>query len=167
MWFLRVMLAILGLVQIASGAMYFVAPHTAVGMFGITSFPDGFGFVLATAGGRSIGYGIGLLAAARRPWSHRLWINVMLGIQIVDFVSVTAYLAQGGLSMHKVGPFALLPVLWIVILGWTSLRSRRTPIADCDDPIRERVPRVRRSDRGTPDVVSAPTLNSVARCKRP
>jgi hypothetical protein len=121
------MLVVLGIIQIVSGTMYLATPSAAVAaMLGVeTPAPPWVCFALATAGARSVGYGIGMLAAARAPWCHQLWINTMLGIQIVDFIAILLYRADGTLTLRHLGPAAALPLLWVVILGWTSLRSRK------------------------------------------
>jgi hypothetical protein len=126
MRFLRVMLVVLGIIQIVSGTLYLATPSAAVAaMLGVqTAAPPWLCFVLATAGARSVGYGVGMLAAARTPWRHQLWINTMLGIQIVDFLAILMYRADGNLTLRHLGPTAALPLLWVVILGWTSLHSR-------------------------------------------
>lgn len=125
MRFLRVALAVLGIIQIANGIIYLAAPSSVATMLGVgTAAPHWVDFVLATCGARNIGYGIGLLVAARTPRRHQLWITAMLAIQIIDFVAALAYIADGSLPLQHVGPLAALPLLWVVVLGGVYLRSR-------------------------------------------
>jgi len=90
-------------------------------------------FSNGTAGARFIGYGIGMFAAARAPSRHRVWINTMIAIQAVDFLATLGYLANGVLPAHHFALTLWLPLLWVVLLSWASLRSRTAAEPDSVD----------------------------------
>ncbi|OBB81471.1 hypothetical protein A5760_16430 [Mycobacterium colombiense] len=121
----RAILATVGIIQIICGTMYLARPTAVGAMLGAASAaPPWVNFVLATAGARFIGYGIGMLAAAKAPPRHQLWITTMLGIQSVDLVATLIYVANGSLPDRHFLFGAALPLLWVGLLGWVSLRIR-------------------------------------------
>ncbi|OBH11971.1 hypothetical protein [Mycobacterium sp. E1747] len=121
----RALLAVIGIIQIICGASYLARPGAVAATLGAASAaPPWVAFVLATAGARFIGYGIGMLAAAKDPPRYRLWITTMLGIQSVDLVATLIYVANGILPARHILPGAALPLLWVGLLGWVSLRIR-------------------------------------------
>jgi hypothetical protein len=121
----RVALTLIGITQIGYGALFVAAPNSVAGVLGLQAgAPPWVNWLLVTAGARYIGYGIGMFAAARSPGRHRLWINMMIAIQAVDFIAIVAYLANGALPFDRVAPKAWLPLLWIALLGWASWASR-------------------------------------------
>lgn len=128
MRFVRAALIIVGIIQIGTGALYLAAPAAVTAMLGVPpAAPPWLGFVLATAGARFIGYGIGMLAAARSPYQHLLWIDTMIALQAVDFIAVLFYLANKTLPAQHFAPSVALPMLWVVLLGWIRVRIHRTP----------------------------------------
>lgn len=121
----RALVAVIGIIQIICGATYLGYPSAVGAMLGVTSAaPTWVAFVLATAGARFIGYGIGMPAAAKDPTDYRLWITTMLGIQSVDLLASLIYVANGTLPARHFLPGAALPLLWVGLLGWVSLRIR-------------------------------------------
>ncbi|WP_374023717.1 hypothetical protein [Mycobacterium sp. HNNTM2301] len=119
----RSLLIVIGVIQIICGAIYLAVPSAVGAMLGVTAAaPPWVGFVLATAGARFIGYGIGMFAAAKNPPRYRLWLTTMLGIQCVDLVASLIYAANGILPTRHFLPGAALPLLWIGLLGWVNLR---------------------------------------------
>ena len=125
---LRATLIVIGIIQIACGAMYLAAPGAVAGSLHLQpAAPPWVNWLLATAGARFIGYGIGMFAAARAPWRHRVWINTMIAIQAVDFIATAAYLANGVLPLGHVAAGLVLPWLWIAVLGWGRRRAPTAP----------------------------------------
>ncbi|AKP56659.1 hypothetical protein PP568_19730 [Mycobacteroides abscessus] len=124
----RITLIIVGAIQIATGMEYLTRPAMVAAMLGVAvQVPPWVNFSLIVAGARFIGYGIGMLAAARSPRRHRLWIYTMLGIQLTDFIAAAAYLAVGSLPRDHLGPAIALPLLWVLLLGWIAVYIRKTP----------------------------------------
>jgi hypothetical protein len=121
----RALLIVVGISQIICGAIYLARPPAVGAMLGVApAAPPWVAFVLAMAGARFICYGIGMLAAAKAPPRHHLWITTMLGIQSVDLVATFIYVANGILPARHFLPGAALPLLWVGLLGWVSLRIR-------------------------------------------
>jgi hypothetical protein len=132
MRFMRATLITLGVVQILFGAMLLATPATLPALFHLRpAAPDWVNWVLAMSAARFIGYGIGMFVAARAPWRNRGWIDTMIAIQVVDFLATAGYLAAGVLSVRRVAPAVVPPLLWIAVLGWARLRARTaaTPIS--------------------------------------
>ncbi|ORW08171.1 hypothetical protein [Mycobacterium kyorinense] len=128
MYFVRVTLIIVGLIQIVNGAMYLAAPAAVTAVLGVlTPAPPWVGFILATAGARFVGYGIGMLAAARSPREHKLWIDTMIAIQALDVIATLWYSANGALPAGHIQAGTALPLLWVVLLGWIGVGMHRSP----------------------------------------
>ncbi len=129
MRFVRATLIIVGIIQIGAGAIYLATPAATTAMLGVApQAPPWFGFVSATAGARFIGYGIGMLAAARSPHQHVLWIDTMIAIQAVDLIAVLVYRANGSLPAQHFAASVVLPLLWVILLGWIRVRIHRTTL---------------------------------------
>jgi hypothetical protein len=131
---LRATLIVIGIIQISCGAMYLVTPGAVAGSLQLQpAAAPWVNWLLATAGARFIGYGIGMFAAARAPSRHPVWINTMIAIQAVDFLATLGYLANGVLPAHHFALTLWLPLLWVVLLSWASLRSRTAAEPDSVD----------------------------------
>jgi hypothetical protein len=119
---LRVTLIFIGIVQIACGAVFLVFPAATTTLFGVQpGAPAWVNYLLATAGARFIGYGIGMFVAARAPWRNLAWIDTMIAIQAVDLVATLAAVVDGVLPVRHAALTVVLPALYIAILGWARL----------------------------------------------
>jgi hypothetical protein len=85
-------------------------------------------WLLAICGARFVGYGIGMFVAARAPWRNRVWIDTMIAIQVVDFIAIAGYLADGVASLRQF-PVVVLPLLWIALLGCGHTRAHAAVLA--------------------------------------
>ena len=124
---MRAMLITIGVIQILFGAMLLAVPAMFPALLHLhPAAPEWVNWVLAMSAPRFVGYGIGMFVAARAPWRHRVWINTMIAIQAVDFIATAGYLAVGVLSVGRVGPAVVPPMLWIAVLCWARSRTRTT-----------------------------------------
>ncbi|HEV2360136.1 MAG TPA: hypothetical protein VGS21_00385, partial [Acidimicrobiales bacterium] len=88
--------------------------------------PSWTSWLFAMMGARFIGYGVGMLATARDPVGHRMWLDTMIAIQAVDWIATIAYLAAGDVSLHQVAAASFMPAVFVVAL--LSSRPRRSAV---------------------------------------
>jgi hypothetical protein len=122
----RLTLIAVGVIQMLFGAALLIEPAVLLG--GFEPQPAASNWIFATAAARCIGYGIGMFAAAHAPARHRLWIDTMIGIQVVDFAATAGCLAVGMLPTGITGAAVLPPLLWVFLLSWARWQLRTAPI---------------------------------------
>jgi GNAT superfamily N-acetyltransferase len=66
----------------------------------------------------SVGYAAGMFVASTAPHRHLTWINTMIFIQLVDWVTTLFYLSTGDLTFRQVSTASFLPVVFITPLLW-------------------------------------------------
>lgn len=120
-------LVVIGVVQIVLGIV-FLTPGLFQQAMGLESAPEWVNWLFAMFGARALGFGYGMLVAAREPVQNASWIRAMIGIQAIDWVGTIAYLVTGAVTLAQVTTAAFLPVLFIVILGRGLLASPQTPV---------------------------------------
>jgi hypothetical protein len=120
---LRATMIAVGIIQILTGAIFLVSPARYAELLHLQpSGPAWVNRLLAMCGARFVGYGIGMFVAARAPWRNRVWIGTMIAIQVVDFIAIAGYLADGVASPRQF-PVVVLPLLWIALLGCGRTRA--------------------------------------------
>lgn len=112
---LKRVITIIAVVQIVLGVILLVPdlPETALRL---ESAPGWVNWLLAMAAARSLGFGYGMLVAARSPERHLPWIRAMIGVQAIDWIGTIAYLVTGTVTLAQVSTAAFLPVIFIVVL---------------------------------------------------
>jgi hypothetical protein len=114
---LKILLTIIGIVQIVLGLLYLFIPMQFLNMNGHTVPAADIAYPLAMLAARFLAYGIGMLFIARNPADNIFWIYNMIFIQIVDLAAGILYTATGVVDWH----FALLPMVnasIFIILLW-------------------------------------------------
>lgn len=136
---LRITLWVTAVVQIWFGALFALAPGEAAGLLGVPHEPRWVDWIFVMMGARFLGYGLGMVAAARDPERHVIWINTMIGIQLLDWSSTLLALTTGGLGLRNVSSAALLPPLIVGALVWWHprrlKRMSQTPSSDERQPV--------------------------------
>lgn len=129
---LRFMLRFIGVVQLFFGVLFTLAPARAGALLGLepSATADWVQWLFVMMGARFLGYGIGMLVAARDPLRHQTWINTMIGIQVIDWVATVGYLIAGDLPLVRVASALILPVVFVTGLLWWH--PRRLAIAPAD-----------------------------------
>lgn len=123
---LRITLTIIGTVQLVLGFLFLV-PDLGAALLGLDPAPPGWAsWLLVMLAARFLGYGAGLLAAARDPQRHLAWVDTMIVVQVIDWVATIAFLYSGGVSLSQVGTAAFLPVVFTAALLWWHPRRLRT-----------------------------------------
>ena len=109
-------LVVIGVVQLVLGVAMLV-PDLFQRMMGLDEAPEWVNWLFAMFGARAVGFGYGMLVAARNPAQNMTWIRAMIGVQAIDWVATLAYLATGAVTLAQVTTAAFLPVVFIVILS--------------------------------------------------
>ncbi len=118
---LRPTLIVIGIVQIALGVAFLI-PNAFPTLLGLPDAPAWANWMLTMFSARALGFGYGMLLAARNPQHHRSWIVSMIGVQAVDWVATMAYLATGTLTLATVTTAAFLPLVFVAVL-WRPMTA--------------------------------------------
>ncbi|MBI5294482.1 MAG: hypothetical protein HY869_03325 [Chloroflexi bacterium] len=116
---LKVLLRLIGVVQLILGAFYLFLPLQFLSMQGLSTPGADNAYPLGMLAARFLAYGIGMFFIARDSEKNRFWINNMILIQAVDLAVGIFYTATGivGLShsafpMFNAALFIVLLMLW-------------------------------------------------------
>ncbi len=116
----KVLLWVVGLVQLALGLTYLFAPHAMLHWMGHSPISDDIAYPLGMLSSRFLVYGVLLLVAARSPAEHRLLMLGMAWIQVIDLAAGMYYTLQGvvgitlsGFPMFNATVIAILLGLWM------------------------------------------------------
>lgn len=120
LWFIAI-------VQIVLGIAFLVAPATTSRLFGLPPAPEWTGWLFGMMAARFLGFGYGMVVAARDPVAAIAWIRAMIGIQAIDWMVTAIYLAKGAVTLAQVSTASFLPVVFIVLLlAWYPRRGAGT-----------------------------------------
>ena len=114
---LKILLRVIGVVQIILGAGYLLSPHLLLSSMGHSVPPIDINYPLGMLAARFLVYGSALLFIAQSPYQHRLWILNMIFIQLIDLMVGVFYTATGVVSLGLSG-FPMFNAIWISILLW-------------------------------------------------
>jgi len=117
---LKFLLGFIGVVQIVLGLLALFTPQfflqTAMKL-GPTSAD--IGYPLGMFAARLLVVGAVMFVVMRNPVKHRLWIDAMIGIQIIDLLSGLYFTATGvvniqaaGFPMFNAALFTVLLIMW-------------------------------------------------------
>lgn len=110
-WLLR----IVGSIQIILGLFYLLAPAFILQSMGHSVPEADIHYPLAMLASRFIAYGVALLYISRAPEQHRLWIDVMVLIQIIDLGAGLLYTLIDVVPLSLSG-FPMFNATWIIAL---------------------------------------------------
>jgi hypothetical protein len=110
-WLLR----IVGTIQIVLGLSYLFAPDFLLRAMGHSLPQADINYPLAMLAARFIAYGAALVYISGAPAQHRLWINFMILIQLIDLLAGIFYTASGVVSLALSG-FPMFNAMWIIVL---------------------------------------------------
>ncbi len=114
---LKVLLWIVGVVQIVLGVFYLFFPHFLLRSMGHSLPAADLNYPLGMLAARFLAYGIGMFVISQNPPAHRFWINNMVFIQIVDLAVGLYYTFNGTLSLTLSG-FPMFNAILIASLLW-------------------------------------------------
>jgi len=110
-WLLR----IIGTIQIVLGIFYLLAPGFFLHSMGHSSPEADIHYPFAMLASRFIAYGAALFVIASNPFQHKLWIQFMVLIQLIDLAAGIFYTTTGVVSLPLSG-FPMFNATWIIIL---------------------------------------------------
>lgn len=113
---LKVTLAVIGIVQVLFGLLFVFAPGQFAVWFHFPVASAWVNWLLVMAGARFLGMGYGMFIAMRDPVKHRTWIQAMIGIQAIDWLSTIANLLGGTITLSQASTATFLPIVFIVAL---------------------------------------------------
>jgi hypothetical protein len=132
---LRRTLQMIAVVQLGLGGSFLLFPAGTARLFGLPPAPAWTGWLFAMMAARFLGYGVGMLAAARQPQRHRLWLRTMLLIQAVDWAATLIYLARHDVTLGQVTTAAFLPPIFMTALGMVLRRTAAATDSDHDEDL--------------------------------
>lgn len=114
---LKVLLVIVGLVQIILGLAYLFFPQAFLHWMGHSPTPADINYPLGMLAARFLAYGLGMFVIARDPERHRFWIKNMVLVQGIDLSVGLFYTLSGIVSLH-LSAFPMFNAIAIAVLLW-------------------------------------------------
>ncbi|MBU1304892.1 MAG: hypothetical protein KKF33_05155 [Alphaproteobacteria bacterium] len=129
MTYLRTVLLLIAVSQLALGVLTLLAPAFFIQTMGLNAVPtDGF-YLLGMLAARFLAIGVLLVVLARRQQVEPLWLQTMVGIQLVD-LGVGLYYTATGILPLTVSAFPMFnAVLFSGLLLRALLRPQRPALA--------------------------------------
>ncbi len=110
-WLLR----IVGIIQIVLGVFYLFAPAFFLHAMGHSVPEADIHYPLAMLAARFIAFGIALIYVSTTPVQHKLLINIMVLIQLIDLAAGIFYTTIGVVPLSLSG-FPMFNATWIIAL---------------------------------------------------
>lgn len=114
---LRILLIIVGVVQIVLGVLYLVFPQEFLHSMGHTLPMDDINYPFGMMAARFLAYGAGMFVIAKAPYEHRFWVINMVFIQIIDLAVGIFYTLNGTISL-SLSAFPMFNAMLIASLLW-------------------------------------------------
>ena len=116
---LKVLLRVIGVVQLILGAFYLFLPLQFLSMQGLSAANADTAYPLGMLAARFLAYGIGMLVIANAPEKNSFWINNMILIQAIDLAVGIFYTATGVVSLpHSIFPMFNATLFIILLSLW-------------------------------------------------
>ncbi len=113
---LQITLIVIGIAQIFFGAAFMLAPAKFSGILGLPETPQWAYWMFGMFGARAFGFAYGMFLAARNPMKHVHWIQAMIGVQLIDWLSTIYFVLNGAVTLEQVSSASYLPLIFIVML---------------------------------------------------
>jgi len=117
---LKILLRLIGVVQLMLGAGLLFAPLAFTGWMGLSATQTDINYLFGMLAARFIAYGVGMFVIAREPEKNIFWIKNMMFIQIIDLAVGLLYTVNGTLTlsvsafpMFNATVFAVLLFFWM------------------------------------------------------
>jgi len=114
---LKILLRIIGGVQIILGALYLFIPMQFLAMMGHSVPAADIAYPLGMLAARFLAYGLGMFVIANDPEKNLFWINNMILIQAIDLVVGIFYTVSGVVRLSLSG-FPMFNATLFIILLW-------------------------------------------------
>lgn len=112
---LRILLRVVGAIQIVLGLFYLFAPAMFLEAIGHSIPADDIFYPLGMLASRFLVLGVVFIYIARDPIQHRLWIIAMIFIQLIDLAVGIFYTATGVVELSD-SLFPMFNATWIAAL---------------------------------------------------
>jgi hypothetical protein len=112
---LKILLRLVGAIQIILGLFYLFAPAFLLESIGHSVPQDDIFYPLAMLGARFLVFGVVIISVARDPIQHVLWITAMIFIQLIDLAAGIFYTATGAVELSD-SWFPMFNATWIAAL---------------------------------------------------
>jgi len=109
---LKILLRVVGGIQIILGLFYLFAPAFFLEAIGHSVPLDDIFYPLGMLAARFLVFGIVFIFIARDPVQHALWITAMIFIQLIDLAVGVYYTATGVVALQD-SAFAMFNATWI------------------------------------------------------
>jgi hypothetical protein len=109
---LRILLRVVGVIQIVLGLFYLLAPAFFLEAIGHTVPADDLFYPLGMLAARFLVFGVVFIYIAQDPMQHRLWITAMIFIQLIDLAVGVFYTATGVVAISD-SLFPMFNATWI------------------------------------------------------
>lgn len=112
------LLRLIAFIQMLLGMLYLLAPQWLLAQMGHSAAPPDLVYPLGMLAARFIAYGVGLWVASRDVTAHRLWIRLMVLIQLVDLGAGVVATATGAVPL-SLSAFPMFNAVWIAaVCAW-------------------------------------------------
>lgn len=122
---LKILLRIVGVVQLILGAFYLFLPLQFLSMQGLSIPSADNAYPLGMLAARFLAYGIGMLAIANFPEKNLFWIKNMILVQAIDLMVGIFYTATSVISLpHSIFPMFNATLFIILLTLWRPKASQ-------------------------------------------
>lgn len=128
MTYLRIVLWLIAISQLALGALTLFAPGYFFSAMGLTAPPADSFYLIGMLAARFLAFGMVLIVLARRPQVDALWLQATIGIQLID-LGVGLYYTTTGVLPLTVSAFPMFNAVLFSGLLLAALRQRQPAIA--------------------------------------
>ena len=120
---LKFTLYFIGIVQIGLGLSFLLTPKMYPQMVNLAQAPDWVNWMLSFGSIRMIGFGIGMFIAAQDSIKYKALIQIMIGLQIMDWIGTVLYISLGAVTLAQVSTASFLPIIFLVLLVYSYPRA--------------------------------------------
>jgi hypothetical protein len=113
---LKMLLRVIGVVQLVLGLLYLFIPMRFLAMMGLSVPQADIAYPLGMLAARFLAYGVGMFFIAREPDKQLFWINNMILIQALDLAVGIFYTATGSVELSHSGFPMFNATLFIILL---------------------------------------------------
>lgn len=118
-------LRFIALVQFVLGLGFLIAPTDMSSLLGLAPAPGWTNWLFGMMAARFLGFGYGMLVAARQVAGNIAWLRAMIGIQLMDWTITMRYLLTGDVTLAQVTTASFLPLVFVALLWWAWPRPVR------------------------------------------
>lgn len=114
---LRIVLWVIGVVQLVLGLALLFFPAYFLGWMGLSVPPTDVNYMLGMLSARFLVYGVGMFFVAGAPAANIFWINNMILIQVIDLAAGLFYTLNGTIGL-AVSAFPMFNAALFIVLLW-------------------------------------------------